>query len=126
MECWSIRASAVMLAAASMANAQETLPGTRPLLLDGDPEKLARLEESVARHLGFARVLGSVGQVYPRSLDLDVVSEFRRGVYDIARSVGPGDTITYGEIATRLGAPHAAREVGQARGANPIPLIVPW
>jgi len=43
-------------------------------LLDGDVEKLAVLEAKVAEHLGFSRVLTSVGQVYPRSLDLDVVS----------------------------------------------------
>ena len=43
-------------------------------LLDGDVDKLAQLEQRVAEHLGFARVLTSVGQVYPRSLDLDVVS----------------------------------------------------
>ncbi|WP_290855843.1 adenylosuccinate lyase [Hamadaea sp.] len=43
-------------------------------LLDGDATKLAELEQSVARHLGFERVLTSVGQVYPRSLDLDVLS----------------------------------------------------
>jgi adenylosuccinate lyase len=43
-------------------------------LLDDDLDKLAELEHSVARHLGFNRVLDSVGQVYPRSLDLDVVS----------------------------------------------------
>jgi adenylosuccinate lyase len=43
-------------------------------LLDGDPERMARLEASVARHLGFERTLTNVGQVYPRSLDLDVVS----------------------------------------------------
>ena len=43
-------------------------------LLDGDAEKLGRLEARVAEHLGFARVLTSTGQVYPRSLDLDVVS----------------------------------------------------
>jgi methylated-DNA-[protein]-cysteine S-methyltransferase len=58
-------------------------------------------------------------------IDLGAVSDFRRGVYEIARTVGPGDTITYGTIASRLGAPHAAREVGQALGANPVPLIVP-
>jgi methylated-DNA-[protein]-cysteine S-methyltransferase len=58
-------------------------------------------------------------------IDLDGVSEFRRGVYEIARTVGPGETITYGAIAARLGMPHAAREVGQALGANPVPLIVP-
>jgi len=43
-------------------------------LLDGDTAKLALLEERVASHLGFDRVLTSVGQVYPRSLDFDVVS----------------------------------------------------
>jgi adenylosuccinate lyase len=40
----------------------------------GGPAKVAALERAVAAHLGFTRVLTSVGQVYPRSLDLDVVS----------------------------------------------------
>jgi adenylosuccinate lyase len=43
-------------------------------LFDGDAAKLAELERRVAGHLGFERVLTSVGQVYPRSLDLDVLS----------------------------------------------------
>ena len=43
-------------------------------LLDGDPVAMARLEARVAEHLGFATVLDNVGQVYPRSLDLDVVA----------------------------------------------------
>lgn len=43
-------------------------------LLDGDEEKLFALEASVAAHLGFEKVLTSVGQVYPRSLDHDVTS----------------------------------------------------
>ena len=43
-------------------------------LFDGDAEKLALLEHRVAEHLGFARILTSVGQVYPRSLDFDVLS----------------------------------------------------
>jgi adenylosuccinate lyase len=42
-------------------------------LLDGDLDRLDELEAAVARHLGFDRVLTNVGQVYPRSLDLDVV-----------------------------------------------------
>ncbi len=52
-----------------MGTAQDQLD-----LLGGDLGKLAALEAAVARHLGFARVLDSVGQVYPRSLDLDVVA----------------------------------------------------
>ncbi|HJQ03474.1 MAG TPA: adenylosuccinate lyase [Jatrophihabitans sp.] len=43
-------------------------------LLDNDPARLAELERRVAGHLGFGRVLTSVGQVYPRSLDFDVLS----------------------------------------------------
>ncbi len=43
-------------------------------LLGGDAAKLAELEQAVATHLGFDQVLTSVGQVYPRSLDFDVVS----------------------------------------------------
>jgi adenylosuccinate lyase len=43
-------------------------------LLGGDAARLAQLEERVAAHLGFDRVMDSVGQVYPRSLDADVVA----------------------------------------------------
>ena len=52
-----------------MGTAQDMLD-----LLDGDADKLAELEQRVAAHLGFERVLTSVGQVYPRSLDFDVLS----------------------------------------------------
>ncbi|KDE14768.1 MULTISPECIES: adenylosuccinate lyase [Rhodococcus] len=52
-----------------MGTAQDMLD-----LLGGDADKLARLEATVAEHLGFANVLTSVGQVYPRSLDHDVLS----------------------------------------------------
>jgi adenylosuccinate lyase len=50
--------------------------GTAQDMLDllGDPTKLAELEQRVAEFLGFTVVLDSVGQVYPRSLDHDVVS----------------------------------------------------
>ncbi|HSL57931.1 MAG TPA: adenylosuccinate lyase [Acidimicrobiales bacterium] len=43
-------------------------------VLGGDPQRVAELEAAVAGHLGFDQVLDSVGQVYPRALDLDVVS----------------------------------------------------
>lgn len=43
-------------------------------LLGGDTDRLAQMESRVASHLGFESVLDSVGQVYPRSLDFDVVS----------------------------------------------------
>lgn len=43
-------------------------------LLGGNEDRLAELEDRVARHLGFENVLTSVGQVYPRSLDFDAVT----------------------------------------------------
>lgn len=53
------------------------------------------------------------------------VPEFHRKVYEITRTIAPGGTLTYGEIAARLGTPGAAREVGQALGRNPFPLVIP-
>ncbi|MFJ9743813.1 lyase family protein, partial [Streptomyces sp. NPDC101166] len=52
-----------------MGTAQDMLD-----LLGGDPAKLAQLEQKVSKHLGFANVFTSVGQIYPRSLDHDVIS----------------------------------------------------
>jgi methylated-DNA-[protein]-cysteine S-methyltransferase len=58
-------------------------------------------------------------------LDLDDVPEFNRGVYDIARTIPPGKTMTYGDIAKRLGGVELSRDVGQALGRNPCPIVVP-
>jgi methylated-DNA-[protein]-cysteine S-methyltransferase len=58
-------------------------------------------------------------------LDLDGVPEFNRGVYDIARTIPPGKTMTYGDIAKRLGGVELSRDVGQALGRNPCPIVVP-
>jgi methylated-DNA-[protein]-cysteine S-methyltransferase len=58
-------------------------------------------------------------------LDLEGVPEFNRGVYDIARTIPPGQTLTYGDIAKRLGGVELSRDVGQALGHNPCPIVVP-
>ena len=58
-------------------------------------------------------------------LDLDGVPEFDRGVYDIARTIPPGKTMTYGDIAKELGGVELSRDVGQALGHNPCPIVVP-
>jgi methylated-DNA-[protein]-cysteine S-methyltransferase len=59
------------------------------------------------------------------ALDLEDIPAFDRAVYAVARTILPGKTLTYGEIAARIGEPDAAREVGQALGRNRIPIIVP-
>jgi methylated-DNA-[protein]-cysteine S-methyltransferase len=58
-------------------------------------------------------------------LDLDDVPAFNRSVYEIARQIPPGKTMTYGDIAKRLGGVELSRDVGQALGRNPCPIVVP-
>ena len=58
-------------------------------------------------------------------IDIARVPEFNAKVYEIARAIPPGETLTYGEIATRLGDRLLARDVGAALGANPWPIVVP-
>jgi len=59
------------------------------------------------------------------TIDTDGVADLNRRVYTIARTIAPGATLSYGEIAERLGDRNLARDVGQALGQNPIPIIVP-
>lgn len=59
------------------------------------------------------------------AIDDTEIPEFNRKVYAIVRKVPPGETITYGQIADRLGDKLLARDVGQAMGQNPTPLIMP-
>ncbi len=78
-------------------------------LLDGDAAKLADLEQRVATHLGFARVLSSVGQVYPRSLDFDVVAalvQLAAGPSSLAttiRLMAGNETVTEGFKTGQVG-----------------------
>ncbi len=59
------------------------------------------------------------------ALDMAQVPPFHRAVYAVARAIPPGETLTYGEVARRLGDPGAARAVGQALGRNPFAIVVP-
>ena len=58
-------------------------------------------------------------------LDMDRVPPFHRRVYEVARCVPPGATLSYGEIAKQMGASGSARAVGQALGRNPFAVVVP-
>jgi methylated-DNA-[protein]-cysteine S-methyltransferase len=58
-------------------------------------------------------------------LDMTAVSAFQQRVYAVTRTIDPGHTLTYGEVAARCGDAGAARAVGQALGSNPFPIIVP-
>ena len=59
------------------------------------------------------------------ALEMDGVPEFDARVYDLARMIAPGTTLSYGDIAARLGDRTLSRAVGQALGKNPFAPIVP-
>jgi methylated-DNA-[protein]-cysteine S-methyltransferase len=52
-------------------------------------------------------------------------SEFQISVLEALRQIPYGETVSYGEIARRIGRPKAVRAVGAANGRNPIPIVVP-
>jgi methylated-DNA-[protein]-cysteine S-methyltransferase len=58
-------------------------------------------------------------------LDMNGLGDLERQVYDVARTIPPGRTMSYGDIAARLGDPTLARAVGQALGRNPFAIVVP-
>ena len=58
-------------------------------------------------------------------LDTAGMDPFHLRAAAVARAIPPGEVMTYGQIAARLGEPHAAQAVGQAMGKNPFPIIVP-
>ncbi|HEY7542446.1 MAG TPA: methylated-DNA--[protein]-cysteine S-methyltransferase [Methylomirabilota bacterium] len=84
------------------------------------PAAVARAVEAIVALLnGEARDLSFV------ELDMRQVPPFHRRVYEVARTIPPGATLAYGEIAARLGEPGAARDVGAALGQNPFAIVVP-
>jgi methylated-DNA-[protein]-cysteine S-methyltransferase len=84
------------------------------------PPNVQRAIDSMA-----ALLLGEARDLSDVPLEMDHLPPFHRQVYAVARTILPGSTLSYGEIATRLGDRSAAREVGEALGQNPFPLIVP-
>ena len=93
-------------------------PTARPV--DTLPPYIAHTVDGIRALLaGEARDLGDV------VLDERGIPEFRRLVHALTRAIPVGQTRTYGDIATALGQPGAARAVGRAEGDNPFPPIVP-
>jgi methylated-DNA-[protein]-cysteine S-methyltransferase len=75
---------------------------------------------------GIAALLrGAASDLSTVALDMDRVPAFHRRVYEVARTIAPGTTLSYGDIAARLGAHKSARAVGQALGRNPFAILVP-
>jgi methylated-DNA-[protein]-cysteine S-methyltransferase len=119
---WGARGvTGVQLPEASEARTRARLVRRYPQAREAPPPADVRrvIDGIVALLRGEARDLSAA------ALDMDAVPEFDRRVYEVARDIAPGATLSYGEIAARLGERALARDVGQALGRNPFPLIVP-
>jgi methylated-DNA-[protein]-cysteine S-methyltransferase len=113
----------VALPESSQSRVRARITRSHPAAVACDGQRPADIQRTVD---GIVSLLaGEPADLSVAEVDLRGVSEFDRSVYAVARSIPAGETLTYGEVAARLGDPRAAREVGQALGRNPVPLIVP-
>ncbi len=87
----------------------------------GEPDR--RVEAIINRIEDYAE--GQWVDFIDLPLDLSGLADFHRRAYALLLQVGYGKTITYGDLARQLGDVGLSRAVGQAMGANPIPLIIP-
>lgn len=119
---WSARGIAgVQLPEASEAKTRARLTRRYPHAREAPPPAdVCRAIDAITSLLrGEPRDLSAV------ALDMEGIPEFDRGVYEAARGIVAGATVSYGELAARVGERGLAREVGQALGRNPFPIIVP-
>jgi len=86
------------------------------ILPDDDPNERALLE--IHEYLRGER------RTFDLPLDL-LGTAFQRSVWSAISSIPYGGTMSYFEIAHAIGNPHALRAVGQATGANPVPIVIP-
>jgi methylated-DNA-[protein]-cysteine S-methyltransferase len=69
----------------------------------------------------FAGGLGAIDRIEVATMG----TQFQRDVWTALRAIRPGNTVSYGALAARIGRPKAVRAVGAANGANPISVVVP-
>ncbi|MDY0309553.1 MAG: bifunctional DNA-binding transcriptional regulator/O6-methylguanine-DNA methyltransferase Ada [Castellaniella sp.] len=112
--------------------------GLCAILLGDDPEQLVQdlqdqfpSAELIGGDVAFERLVAQVvGFVEAPAIGLDLPLDvrgtaFQQRVWQALRIIPPGTTVSYAEIAARIGAPKAARAVAQACGANPLAVAIP-
>lgn len=87
------------------------------------PAQVRRWHRAASRAL-LQSLAGRQPETLP-PLDWSAGTDFQRSVWTVLRRIGPGQTRSYAEVARAIGKPRAARAVGGACGANPIPVLVP-
>ena len=102
---------------ASPRAATERWPGAAPT---SPPAWVRALAKRMVEHLR-----GRPDPLLDVTLDLAGASAFDQAVWSAAREVPAGTVMTYGQLASRIGRPGAARAVGGAMGRNRVPFIVP-
>ena len=96
------------------------------LALAAPPPAVARAIAAVQALLaGQLADLGADACMESVALDMQRITDFQRRVYAATRRIPPGQTRTYGELASELGNKNSARAVGHALGLNPFAPIVP-
>lgn len=118
---WSERGVANVLLPQSEAGLRVRVARRCPDAYEAEPP--ATIREMLDRMV--ALIGGGPAEFDDVALDLGSVPDFDRQVYEVARTIPRGGTLTYGALASALGDPRAAREVGAALGRNPVPIIVP-
>jgi len=102
-----------------------TLPGgsfaEQVAVLGGERREVS--DHPAARELR-AYFAGELAE-FTMPIDLTTVTPFTREVLDALRDIPFGETVSYGELAARIGNENAARAVGGACGRNPVPIVVP-
>jgi methylated-DNA-[protein]-cysteine S-methyltransferase len=119
---WSERGIAgVQLPERTEAATRRRLLGRFPVAHEGAPPAEVRraIDDIVALLRGERRDLNHV------TIDIGAAPEFHRRVYEVARRIPAGATLSYGEVAERLGDRKLARDVAEALSENPCPIIVP-
>lgn len=92
---------------------------------DGRPAGPLRTSADVTKFMGRVMTGKLTARAALAASDLSGYTEFERSVFAALAKVKRGETITYGEIATSVGAPRAARAVGTALGKNRAPILLP-
>lgn len=101
-------------------------PGKSAVAQEGEDAIARQIEPWLActREVLFAALRGQPAGPLP-PLDLERGTEFQRAVWRGLLDIPCGRTLTYAGLATAIGRPKATRAVGQACGANPIPVLIP-
>jgi methylated-DNA-[protein]-cysteine S-methyltransferase len=98
---------------------------TERMVAEGYPEAVAESELTVRGASLLERYFQGERVDLRLPLDLPAWSEFRRRVYEIVAAIPHGQVRTYAEVAALAGSPGAARAVGGAMAANPVPGVIP-